>query len=685
MKKIYFIIVALLTSNLILAQTISKTKSFVSNDYIERHTDIPIVRNINGGTVFNITYLGDWNLEMRGAFEYACKIWEEQLPPSLPINITVGIGDAEDDTELETLSSLVLPRGQVYTMGLSAGKYSYSTRVKGVLQKELNNRNFIQYFDEITDSTFFKTPDITILYNPEILKECSFSLYSTPTDKYDFVSLVLRDIARGLGIQSRFLKYPNSNRLMNSYNEPLSSFEEHIVTALNTSDVYEAFERATKGSLSINITDYGSITLYAPSTWIDYTSLNFFIPNQNEKRGVVNLLSHEFGRGSVTRDITDSSIGGLFANGLGWKTYLATGADGTPSASENGSTGNVIPFGGQISSSRDGNTRTIAINSVDDSNYMANKSIFRMATDENDDFDLYGILLPYHHFYNPKDDNNLDLDGWTVSILKKDGTWDMVYEQSYWFDLNINMTDCEFHYDNDMYSRTCDGYLRCRITKSYMDYDYFRPKRIYEAEFIVVDYLPQKAELQFEKVIGPTEINMMRSMQQDYDEYLRDIKIDIKNLEGVESVMVEQLIEGDRIPTKFEVEDFKKGYFTATIDKEFYSWFTVVTTNKNGSVRSETLEIAPLEPATDTAYGFDVNVTDDVVSISGNSKRLYERNCLQSYRIEPINRLGSMTGLAGEITDNHVDIDVSGLANGVYVLLYTDTNGRQYSYKFVKR
>ena len=49
---------------------------------------MPIVRQINGGTVFKVTYEPEelWDNSMRGAFEYACKIWEEQLPNSLPIN-----------------------------------------------------------------------------------------------------------------------------------------------------------------------------------------------------------------------------------------------------------------------------------------------------------------------------------------------------------------------------------------------------------------------------------------------------------------------------------------------------------------------------------------------------------------------------------------------------------------------
>lgn len=67
--------------------------SFVSDDYIKKWVDVPSVRSINGGTVFKVKYEGEWSNDMKGAFEYACKIWEEQMPPCLPIKIIAEVGD----------------------------------------------------------------------------------------------------------------------------------------------------------------------------------------------------------------------------------------------------------------------------------------------------------------------------------------------------------------------------------------------------------------------------------------------------------------------------------------------------------------------------------------------------------------------------------------------------------------
>lgn len=87
MKKNILFLLVLIISVPICSQTTIETDSYGLDQYIEKCTDIPVVRKINGGTVFKITYEPEalWDNSMKGAFEYACKIWEEQLPNTLPI------------------------------------------------------------------------------------------------------------------------------------------------------------------------------------------------------------------------------------------------------------------------------------------------------------------------------------------------------------------------------------------------------------------------------------------------------------------------------------------------------------------------------------------------------------------------------------------------------------------------
>lgn len=71
------------------AQLYQESTNYAMDSYIEKNLNFPVVREIRGGTVFKISYGEGWTTEMKGAFEYACKIWEENLPPSLPITIFI--------------------------------------------------------------------------------------------------------------------------------------------------------------------------------------------------------------------------------------------------------------------------------------------------------------------------------------------------------------------------------------------------------------------------------------------------------------------------------------------------------------------------------------------------------------------------------------------------------------------
>lgn len=94
MKKVTLFLLLLVVALSMNSQTLLESDSYGLDQYIEKCSDIPVLRQINGGTVFKITYEPEeaWDNAMKGAFEYACKIWEEQLPNTLPINIHAKIG-----------------------------------------------------------------------------------------------------------------------------------------------------------------------------------------------------------------------------------------------------------------------------------------------------------------------------------------------------------------------------------------------------------------------------------------------------------------------------------------------------------------------------------------------------------------------------------------------------------------
>lgn len=659
MKRIFAACTCLVTVITVQGQSFDDLYSYGMDEYIEKCTDLPVVRKINGGTVFRVTYEGNWTNDMKGAFEYACKIWEEQLPQALPLNITAKIGTIRGGGGQKLLSKVNYTE---YLNSLSA----LSSQIKAVVLDEYQRGNSVQFVDSIKGSDFFDKADISITYNEDLLDEFSYSLYATPLDKYDFVTVALRDIAKGLGISSRIMADVANKKIIYT-GGGTSPYEEWIYSAIGGGNASQAYVNGTKGSLPVKIDGYGTLSLYAPSPFQNGVSLNAFIPDPN--KNITQLLTYEFGRGTVIRDITDN-YQSLFKYGLGWEAAIATGgAHSDANGVTTGNTGEAIPYGGTITGGTPNFlTEAISINK---------QQSWNIETYNTSDFNIEEYCWPYDCNYRPN--TPIDTEGWTVALLKKDGTWDIVYDisviPSY---LDVSMNDFQYHYDMNEYARTADGFLRCRVVynQNYWDNIYDRTYRSMKTRYYVLNYLPQRTEMKFSGVMPTTSTRALTN------EYMRDIKIGIKNLEGTERIVVEQLDEGERVPSKFEVNDFKKGYFVATVDKEFYSEFTIVAYNKNGSTRSETIEIAPLEPA---SQNFEIQVLNDEIKIKNARKRNLPKTLLASYEILPLNNYVSRSLLKGNIESNEPSINISSLRAGTYVLNYYDTRNIKHSVKFQKQ
>lgn len=152
MKKSLFLLLLTMLTIASQGQTSTESDSYALDQYIEKRTDVPIVRQINGGTVFKVTYEPEelWDNSMRGAFEYACKIWEEQLPNSLPINILAKIGNIRGTNNMNLLSKV-----QSTTYDFANFETVLSSRMKYVLLAEHNSGHNVTYVDSITNVDFF--------------------------------------------------------------------------------------------------------------------------------------------------------------------------------------------------------------------------------------------------------------------------------------------------------------------------------------------------------------------------------------------------------------------------------------------------------------------------------------------------------------------------------------------------
>ena len=172
-----------------------------------------------------------------------------------------------------------------------------------------------------------------------------------------------------------------------------------------------------------------------------------------------------------------------------------------------------------------------------------------------------------------------------------------------------------------------------------------------------------------------------RFIYDDYDEYLREVKIGIKNLEGTSRIVVEQLDEGAVVPYRFEVSDFKNGYFTTIVDKEYFSEFRIIAYNQNGHTISDTFVLDALEPWDGE---MQMTITDNTIKILPIGTRRSIKNI--SYRISLISKDARSVGnvLQGDLSSDET-IDVSNLTPGMYIVECKTESGKKTSRKFIKQ
>lgn len=609
--------------------------------------DVKGIRAIEGGTVFNITYEGDWTLDMKGAFEHAVRLLEECVPSSLPINVTAKVENLTSRSG-NPLSKVSLHDSNI-TDRYNIDVTSLSSRVKGVLLAEHDNGRMVQFADSIKSTAFFSDPDITVSYNSTRMGEMSFSLEATPTDKYDFVSIVMRDLVKGLGINCDVKAV---GRQLAWINSPLIHFEKRVKEALGKSNPTEEYLQATTGRLDITVNNHGrTLTLYAPESWDKNNSLNTFIPSVSEP--LTRLMTYNFGKGCVIRNIADDGYSSIFDNLLGWSPMdyafpitLSKIASDTSPIGTNGKIEMSAPVSG---------SQTVAA-----ANYLQS---IRTADGIYDFVRKYGAC-----FY---DDTHELRNGWTISVLLKNGFWERVYyKPDGTRPLNVTMKEIKLVLPVGSYARTCDGHLRCRVTNAYPGLE---DNKIVNVRYYVIETEPQQVDMAYSDVV--------KSSEYVDDPYLREVRISIKNLEGAQQIFVSQLDEWNDYPDIYEVTDFKKGYFTAVVDKEFSSQFTITAVNDNGSTVSETYTLQPLEPAD---YQAKVSIGNEAVTFSVPTRRIVSTPTID-YRITPLSSYSAEASLEGSLSDGESTINIATLDCGIYTLSYKVDNTESKTIKFFKR
>ena len=622
-------------------------------------SDIKVVRPINGGTVIIPEFDESFPLEAQNAARYACKIVEEFMPPCLPLRVKFS---------METLKGS-------YKNNLSKQHYLYreefddSTKfarafmptIKGVIYEEAINNMDVTYLRNIHDVDFLiGEPDMDLIYNSEYEDQFCYDIENFSSDKFDFVTVVMRDVLKGLGLSCSF----NYNPVINGLEcESPTTFERVVLSALKaTSDPVDRLEKATQGSVTIPL----DLKLYAPETWQNGLSLNYFIPTGTGPSSITNILRYDFTKGMVFRDMTGNNAVEICRQLLGWVPKLMSSTS-TPFTGNNGSTDLIFPYDGEFMIGSIGGYGLRYEVEESSETIQTNSQVNRSG------MDAIGYVNKFKPFVCPSEYSK-DSSGISVCVLKKDGTWDMVYYFSIYapgMPFILKMSDWTFNYDEDEYARTIDGYLRARITTKYRDRS-LPDKLIYNSTFLVVDYTPQSIKLDYRFLNN--EVSAL-SDEMTPMATSNPVRLYFRDTEGVERIVLERLRSGARVPTKTEITDVKKGYYDVLLDRK--TTFTAIAYNKNGQTRGIPITISP-ETITSEVQNTtaDIEVKSSEIRISSDT--LSEFN----FKITKVEQNSLSIISSGMTTDV---IDINELPAGDYVLqISNEENGFAKSIKFRK-
>lgn len=153
----------------------------------------PASREIMGGTVIRVNFdeTNAISATQKGAFEYACRIWEENIPTTFPINITVKFGTLQNPQCL----AYVEP-----TVGLLESD-AYSSQCFSNVYFKRKSQIDDQMLDYATCTVeqFRDAPDATITFSTRQPFDYTINSTAVPVNKYDFVTVALQAIGKALG------------------------------------------------------------------------------------------------------------------------------------------------------------------------------------------------------------------------------------------------------------------------------------------------------------------------------------------------------------------------------------------------------------------------------------------------------------------------------------------------------
>lgn len=570
------------------------------------------------GTVINVRYdnPSDWNSTQKRAIEYAAHLWEEQLVEAYP-TIKIRLKKANIGSSI----------AQTTTKDYSATTQNhYYNRISsvGVKVMQINNPNFLtSYFNENFDNIFITGDDVCITLSSDDIYYWGTD-GNTPTDKYDAVTILLREIAKGCELRNTLIN--NNGSLEPIYGDDATFFDNYI-----------------PANASGNVTIDG-FTFYSPSVFQRGVSY-FYLTDESAEANECGFL-----RANLPKGYSYHKIGNNLTNLLRTKFMLSkqiiVGEEQTSSQTNT----TLLPFtGSEVSLS----TLAGVVSLEDTSNIAATMS---------SNYDSYNEVFNC--------EQSIDWSGTRLELLKTDGTYVKIAERLS-NSIEVNPSMVEFR---DDWARNADGYLRARLR--------YRQEPNHGAEqqyYIYLDYLPLTPDLdvatlysQYDDMrmiipepritfntIGATSIELRHECE--YGTYIRTID---PNLEYIDLDYVDPFVENKFVITAINANGEKQS--------EIIIW--------GGDEFSEYLEDAySLETTTDN-NNIVLSIENEELDYSSVVPR-----SIQSYEIVSLVTIGVADKKNEKFGSNKVSVPIGDLQAGVYAVKVIDNHGKVYNSKFVKR
>jgi len=690
MKQLYFSLVALffaianLNAQGIFQNEIETEGSTITANYQSFKSDVPY--RIGNGIASITPFFegGLWDSNSKAAVDYACRLMAEYISTTYPIRIKI----IRDVDEYVSFVKTFVSSSNIY----SRPTFDFANSKSFVIPYATSKRAGVLGFatDNFYDSNngLYNAYDAEIYLSPDDIFSCTLDC-NVETGKYDLVTVILRELAKGLAMNPGVKTIAGQSNALNIY------LEQSGVNYITPYTYMMSFPSYPTEAYDFFIDKHD---VYSPSVFDRNKSLLYFKKDPNNIETI--LLQPDLPKetaihniGSAFRDVLKSSfwiklntiVGGdagpvsllIPDTNVKPKDATVTFSNYNLNASRNGlrmTTQADILSNLKVDTfyHSSGRTKTKSLRYIGEPTFNGVNGYFHYQNDG-----IIGDLL-----YGNNYDNTL---GWSLFLLNKDGSLTQVAQQpntSLPFVVDLSQIPI-----NNNYDRTSDGFLRARLNFNYYPisgeyyYDGANPstpiRRYNYAQYLCINYTPKESNLEVKR-------NFIRSAPVDPNSYYREINLVFDNMEGVTSARLiqKEYDESGLLTTTSYIVNPNSGEYIAEVDNELRTTFQLSSTNSSGTVLSQIVNVEPL--LVNKAIILEMTVTlkneNNLELQFKDANGMLVNNPVSFSKITNI----SQTNISkeGKIINN--SIDISNLPKGVYIITAKDKSSNTYNAKFIK-